>query len=320
MIPLSFLTEFPEELYAPDALRGFAPAVGFGIANARAMMWLAQLAYEESPEKIGRIGKLWGMEVVERIPGAISTKIAIQDTVAVVLAGPAAVVVSFAGTDPLKVANWITNLTLDPLPGETHRGFQEAADAIWAKLGEAVRTAMAARSAPALFFTGHSLGGALAVLGAEKAARDHVVSAVYTYGMPRVGTATFQARYAALADRTYRLHFGRDLVPGVPTPEQGYRHVGLYLHCPAGRFADLPASAMGPSDEPAVVSDLLAEVRVFLQRPSSIAPSIVAHARMLLPGHFNPAPQIRPDFLGVILEQLPPPIRDHVPHRYLGAL
>src|SRR4051812_32358293 len=238
---MSFLTELPEELYAPDAFRGFVPMDGFSVANARAMMWLAQLAYEECPEKIKRISNLWEMAPVERTPGAISTRIAIQDTIALVVANSAAVVVSFAGTDPLKLANWIANFTLDPLPQETHRGFQDAADAVWAQLGTAVAMAMAAQPGPHLFFTGHSLGGALAVLGAEKATRDNLaVSGVYTFGMPRVGTAAFQARYGALTERTYRLHFGRDIVPGIPTAEQGYRHIGLYLHCSAGRFADPP--------------------------------------------------------------------------------
>src|SRR4051812_48149559 len=111
---MSFLTTLPEKLYVRDAFQGFAPTDAFSMANARTMMWLSQLSYEESPNKLDNIRALWDLASVERVPGAISTTIAIQDTAALVVTHSAAVVVAFAGTDPLKLANWVTNFTLDP--------------------------------------------------------------------------------------------------------------------------------------------------------------------------------------------------------------
>lgn len=233
---MSFLTEFPEEFYARDALGGFDPAGPFSLGTARAMMWLSQLAYEGSQGKIDKIRQLWKLDSALMVPGAISTHVGILGTAAIVAARPDAVIIAFGGTDPIRVANWITDFAVDLPPRDTHSGFQDATDAIWSKLSSIIAALRSSGNVGPLFLTGHSLGGALAVLTAEKAAQNERVAGIYTFGMPRVGRAGFTARYASLTDRTFRLHFGQDIVPAVPMPEQGFRHVGLYLHCPAGRL------------------------------------------------------------------------------------
>ncbi len=57
--------------------------------------------------------------------------------------------------------------------------------------------------------------------------------AVYTFGMPRVGGKQFAGEYnpSSLGAITYRLVHGDDIVPRVPPPELGYRHVGCVLQC-----------------------------------------------------------------------------------------
>jgi pimeloyl-ACP methyl ester carboxylesterase len=65
-----------------------------------------------------------------------------------------------------------------------------------------------------LFLTGHSMGGALAVLTACRLAKlGRPPVAIYTFGSPRVGDRQFCAGYAL---PTYRVVNGLDLVPEMP--------------------------------------------------------------------------------------------------------
>ena len=89
------------------------------------------------------------------------------------------------------------------------------------------------RSAPSLplVVTGHSLGGALAVLAADILnAQGFLIHSVYTFGQPRVGDATFAARYnMTLGQRTFRIVNSNDLVPRLPGWLMGYRHCGQHF-------------------------------------------------------------------------------------------
>ncbi|KJH53592.1 triacylglycerol lipase [Dictyocaulus viviparus] len=81
-------------------------------------------------------------------------------------------------------------------------------------------------------FTGHSLGGALAVLAAARTAtqgyRNGDQITVYTFGQPRVGTAISQiftiVSYGAICQKrmvvgSYRVVFRKDIVPHIPPCE-----------------------------------------------------------------------------------------------------
>ena len=80
-----------------------------------------------------------------------------------------------------------------------------------------------------LVFSGHSLGGALAYLGAFEMASEpgpRHVAAVVTFGAPKVGSDKFKAAYEALlGDRTVRIESKGDKVPDV-TRRSGYESVG----------------------------------------------------------------------------------------------
>jgi triacylglycerol lipase len=82
-----------------------------------------------------------------------------------------------------------------------------------------------------LVVTGHSLGGALAVLAADILnAQGFLIHSVYTFGQPRVGDATFAARYnMTLGQRTFRIVNSNDLVPRLPGWLMGYRHCGQHF-------------------------------------------------------------------------------------------
>lgn len=91
----------------------------------------------------------------------------------------------------------------------------------------------------ALYLTGHSLGGAMAVLTAARLFADGyepwnpegLVRGVYTYGQPMVGDDDF-ARFCSrrFDDRHFRHVYRQDLVPHLP-PESGlsYAHSGVEL-------------------------------------------------------------------------------------------
>jgi hypothetical protein len=86
-----------------------------------------------------------------------------------------------------------------------------------------------------LYITGHSLGGALAILAAaeifsnvdfELSGLRRSLRGVYTYGQPMVGDATFCERFQHLFT-PFRHVYGRDIVPRLPAWTMGdFAHFG----------------------------------------------------------------------------------------------
>jgi hypothetical protein len=122
----------------------------------------------------------------------------------------------FRGTDEL--IDWLTNLNVHLArwagPGLVHEGFRDAFDTIWPEIER-----LLAEDTGPVFYTGHSLGGALATLAAARVAPR----ALYTYGSPLVGDKTFTAALSNI--QAYRVVNNRDIVTTVPPPI-GYGHVG----------------------------------------------------------------------------------------------
>lgn len=124
---------------------------------------------------------------------------------------------------------------------EIHHGFQCAYASIDAELFK-----LLVKSSKPIFITGHSLGGALAMLCAWELAQSiHAwrIHSVYTFGQPRVGNGAFARHYngietepvsddgltSILGDRTYRFINAEDIVPRVPGWLCGYRHAGIRI-------------------------------------------------------------------------------------------
>ena len=153
-----------------------------------------------------------------------------QGFVAVRCAGDAMdmAVVSFRGTE--NEQDWKTNLryslTLVDSPqaegreptGKVHQGFLDAFRSVRDQVD---RYLPCAEGLP-VFITGHSLGGALATLGAALLS-GRCLAACYTFGAPRVGNKGFSGSLQTLV---YRVVNPGDPVPHVPTPLRGYRHAG----------------------------------------------------------------------------------------------
>ncbi len=86
----------------------------------------------------------------------------------------------------------------------------------------------AAGQAKDIWITGHSLGGALAVLAAARLKiTKGLAPSLYTYGQPRVGFSNFADRFGTeLAGKLYRFVNQSDIVPRVP-PGFLYQHCGI---------------------------------------------------------------------------------------------
>ena len=115
---------------------------------------------------------------------------------AAVLVREDVIVVAFRGTDDW--GDWLTNLNVlfkkSPL-GYVHRGFMKATESFWPEIAAYVREARTRDQT--VWVTGHSLGGALAVLASIKLyVEDGIpIAGLYTFGQPPVGTLGFGSRF-----------------------------------------------------------------------------------------------------------------------------
>lgn len=166
-----------------------------------------------------------------------------------VAAVPEGVVVSFRGTTPpddpdpqQALIDWAANLYAElkaPLetppgfPGKIHEGFHRGFMRLWAKLQPEIKATVAANPAPfpqTLYVTGHSKGGAFAVLAAWRLRKDypnHQI-VVRTFAAPRVGDKVFAAAYDAAIPDHVRYEYDDDIVPHLPVSTGLFG--ALYLH------------------------------------------------------------------------------------------
>ncbi len=190
----------------------------FDLANA---WWLAEaslLTYVDDTSFVAEQLQRAGLNQVQifRSPPASS-----HDTQGLIACHDRFVIVAMRGTEPGQLRDFLTDLNLLPAAaeggGRVHAGFQSALHDVWPRMKTQLdRLAGEGRT---IWFTGHSLGGALAVLAADRFGK---AAGVYTFGAPRVGDAEFRARYR---QPTYRVVNHSDLVTELPPPGF-YCHVG----------------------------------------------------------------------------------------------
>lgn len=113
----------------------------------------------------------------------------------------------FRGTSGFE--GWLSNLKAVqsswPAGGSVHSGFKADFFGLWQKMEPALW-----RIDFPLYVTGHSLGGALAIL----AASIFSVKAVYTFGAPKTGDSVFAD--SLKNERIYRFENDRDIITTVP--------------------------------------------------------------------------------------------------------
>jgi len=211
------------------------------------------------------------------------------DSLAFAAANEACGFVVFRGTRDLR--NWITDMDcrrvrvdwvdgvdrVDAAGVEVHEGFNRALEAVWGTLKGVLEKWSEGRKN--IFFAGHSLGGALAMLAAAGCSEQWSVASgqgtvtsdqcevtshsplstnrsglpiwLYTFGQPRVGNAAWARWYdGRLRARSFRVVHAEDVVARMPWLLGLYRHAGTEIFYDAlGRaHQDWPWWAKAPSD------------------------------------------------------------------------
>jgi predicted lipase len=144
-----------------------------------------------------------------------------------VIEQPDALIIAFRGTANILDALTDAEAWFHPTAaGRVHGGFEASYDAIRLDIQR-----RALGTLKPIYLTGHSLGGAHAMLAAWDLFHANISPSrltVYTFGQPRVGDAAFAAAYraAGLHDRTWRYIHQADVVPRLAGYLLGYRHTG----------------------------------------------------------------------------------------------
>ncbi|TWT38133.1 Lipase (class 3) [Posidoniimonas corsicana] len=109
--------------------------------------------------------------------------------------------------------------------GRVHRGFKREVDDLWPRLEKALQS-----NERTLWFTGHSLGGAMTAICAGRCKISQIPAnpaGLFTFGAPRVGNR----RYVNHVKLNYfRWVNNNDIVPRVPPTWLGYRHAGVEVY------------------------------------------------------------------------------------------
>ena len=144
----------------------------------------------------------------------------IQTSTAGILRYPDKTVVVFQGTltgrNAASVRDWLANFdayseNVDGFAGRVHRGFAGQLKGVAQLL---IDDLTARKFAAPLYVTGHSQGGAVAVLATQALqAAGFPVTATYTFAAPRAGNDAFAD---SVKTPVFRLEFGNDIVPHVP--------------------------------------------------------------------------------------------------------
>jgi len=225
-------------------------ADGFNPVNAWWLSELSRLIYRRDasegfhhPDQASRNDVLATVGLVERrffngpmVQGALVTTVGAGEK--------AWTAVVFRGTIG-RLASWLGNLDMAmvawPRGGKVHRGFRTMLMEIWEEISEALDEIHVP-----LFYTGHSLGGALATLAASL----RPPQAVYTFGAPRIGNAAFAETLAGM--QIYHVCNPKDIVTALPPARwgsgftlPGTRIINTDVPLAHRRFSQAPAFLAG---------------------------------------------------------------------------
>ena len=277
------------------------------------------------------------------------------------------VIVAYRGTEPTNIISWLADFETETEPvseppgGAVHSGFYRnmragryaVVDVIDRALnGDYVdehdedsaqrrsRPADAETPVEAIYFTGHSFGGAMAILLAltltdrltggastppvRTAEADttfgrisRALRGVYTFGQPMVGTACLAEGLTDLPFRYRRYLQANDLVPHLPPRTSGdFAHFGREIRCDRRERGDDPdllgqLASFGIRLEhrvPAPLGDLLRSLRTPARQTGLIG---IATGVLTLAGGLFPVLNSR---------WLHWSIAEHAPHHYIRAL
>jgi triacylglycerol lipase len=199
-VPFEDADQYPFEPQATDASR----------VNA---WWLAEaswLAYTRDMTLVSAVLR-------DRAGLTSCTQIASSGTHGFLASGDKFAIAAFRGTQSDDVRDLVSDLLFAPVTfdvGRAHKGFAKALDEVRALL-DAVLARLPAGMP--VWFTGHSLGAAIATLAAWRYRTQG--GGVYTIGSPLVGTRAFTTAFDnVFGARSVRFVNGSDLVTHLPFP------------------------------------------------------------------------------------------------------
>jgi triacylglycerol lipase len=202
-----------------------ARATDFSMRNSRFLGELSRAAYETNETKLR--SDLANLDLAEcRLIEDAET-----DTQALVGSTRQAIVIAFRGTEPTKLKDLLTDAELTMVSGplgKVHEGFWESLEGIWDKLERAIASRQDGKRP--IWFTGHSLGGALAQLAVARLIKeDRPAQGLYTYGAPRCGDTRFASQFNRLARQSsFRVVNEADIIPDVAPKFLGFEHSGRF--------------------------------------------------------------------------------------------
>lgn len=194
--------------------------------NALALAYASQLAYQNEAA-IEATLRQWDFD-----PARFKFLDA-QDTQGFVAATDEMILVAFRGTEANAIWDWMTDadIVLRPfVAGTVHEGFYDGLDEVWADMNAAI--ARLQDQGQALWFTGHSLGAALACLAVARLTFEQhkPINGLYTFGQPRTGDFAFSRDFDhEFGSRTFRFVNNADIVTRIPPRVLGYSHVGQLM-------------------------------------------------------------------------------------------
>ncbi|RYH09191.1 S8 family serine peptidase [Tropicimonas sp. IMCC6043] len=281
--------------------------------KAYALASACKLAYAQPVEIQRMLRDRW------RMGGRIFSR---GDTQGFVAVGPKVIVASFRGTKGL--GDWIGNIRLaprafPPAGGHAHVGFVHG----WELVADIVSETIAEAPGRTVWFTGHSLGAAVALLGGTaEAART--TGGIVTFGQPRLLDADAAHNVAGIfGDRYTRIVNDTDIVARIPP---FYRHTGRLHHFDfvgalrgISPFESLDADAGPPEDDgpdpvsETVLDDLRDQIESF-----ETARSVLPEAEQdILPEDVGPTVE---EDIDIAIEGILPGVEDHRIDAYVNLM
>ncbi|MEU8698846.1 lipase family protein [Streptomyces sp. NPDC048680] len=238
---------------------------GYSLAHA---YWMGKAAGLASLDRDGieSQARAWGFDEVRYFESTHKMPFPIEDTQAYVMASDRMIVTGFRGTEVAKIRDWLTDVSTPPVPGPgnkgfVHYGFHQALQSVYPKVRDTVLDLRT--QGQSVWFTGHSLGAALAMLAGARLYFEEprlLADGVYTFGQPRTCDRLLAGPHnKAFTDRCYRFVNNNDIVPHLP-PEPAYTHVDAlrYIDADGRLHRAMPMAAMLRDRVKGVGADLFA--------------------------------------------------------------
>lgn len=199
---------------------------------AATLALLSKTAYEKDDELMGFVANGMGFNSCESFNKANSA--------AHVLVGDDVVVIAFRGTEFTSMADWKTDAYIrffkDPFLGNVHTGFNKAYQDVRSDVENVLRQS----DGKTIWVTGHSLGGAMAVICATRIKQERLGQPrIMTFGQPRVGDKAA----AQWIDRAFPKSYQRfvndnDVVARLPYSNWvfPYSDAGRFIHLDRGNL------------------------------------------------------------------------------------